>query len=72
MRYLGVEKFIWLGRGVYNDETDGHVDNLACFVRPGVVMLAWCEDRSDPQHAISADALGASNALATPAVERSR
>jgi agmatine deiminase len=54
--YLGVEKFIWLGRGVYNDETDGHVDNLACFVRPGVVMLTWSEDRSDPQHAISRDA----------------
>jgi agmatine deiminase len=55
--YLEVEKFIWLGRGVYNDETDGHVDNLACFVRPGVVMLSWSEDRLDPQHAISLDAL---------------
>ena len=55
--YLGVEKFIWLGRGVYKDETDGHVDNLACFVRPGLVMLSWCDDRADPQHAISLDAL---------------
>ena len=55
--YLGAEKMIWLGRGVYNDETDGHVDNLACFVRPGVVMLAWTDDESDPQHAISRDAL---------------
>jgi agmatine deiminase len=54
--YLGAEKMIWLGRGVYNDETDGHVDNLACFARPGVVLLSYCEDESDPQHAISRDA----------------
>jgi agmatine deiminase len=54
--YLGVEKMIWLGQGVYNDETNGHVDNLACFARPGVVLLTYCEDESDPQHAISRDA----------------
>jgi agmatine deiminase len=55
--YLGAEKMIWLGAGVYDDETDGHVDNLACFARPGVVLLTWCEDESDRQHAISRDAL---------------
>jgi agmatine deiminase len=55
--YLGAEKMIWLDRGVYNDETDGHVDNLACFVRPGVVLLSWSDDESDPQRAISHDAL---------------
>jgi agmatine deiminase len=55
--YLGAEKVVWLGRGVYDDETDGHVDNLACFARPGVVLLTWAEDESDPQHAISRDAL---------------
>jgi len=54
--YLGVERVIWLGQGVYNDETDGHVDNLACFARPGVVLLSYSEDVSDPQHAISRDA----------------
>jgi agmatine deiminase len=54
--YLGVEKVIWLGKGVLNDETDGHVDELACFIRPGVVLLTWTEDASDPQHAISRDA----------------
>jgi len=47
---------IWLGRGVFNDETDGHVDNLACFVRPGEVCLTWTDRRRDPQHAISFDA----------------
>ncbi|HYB24864.1 MAG TPA: agmatine deiminase [Solirubrobacteraceae bacterium] len=55
--YLGAEKVLWLGAGVYNDETDGHVDNLACFARPGVVLLTWTDDEADPQHAISNDAL---------------
>ncbi|MEJ0008401.1 MAG: agmatine deiminase [Steroidobacteraceae bacterium] len=56
-RYLGVSCIIWLGLGIFNDETDGHIDNLACFVRPGEVCLAWCDDPRDPQHAISIDAL---------------
>ena len=51
--YLNVNKFIWLNRGIYNDETNGHVDNICCFIRPGVVALAWTEDRSDPQYEIS-------------------
>jgi agmatine deiminase len=54
--YLGAEKVIWLGAGVFEDETDGHVDNLACFARPGVVLLTWSEDSGDPQHRISRDA----------------
>ena len=28
---------------------NGHVDNLACFIRPGVVALSWCDDVNDPQ-----------------------
>ena len=54
--YLGVSHIIWLGRGVFNDETGGHIDNLACFTRPGEVCLTWSEKRRDPQHAISRDA----------------
>lgn len=54
--YLGAEKVIWLGKGVFEDETDGHVDNLACFARPGVVLLTWSDDESDPQHEVSRDA----------------
>ncbi len=57
LEYLGAEKVVWLGPGVYEDETDGHVDNLACFARPGVVLLTWAEHASDPQQAISRDAL---------------
>jgi agmatine deiminase len=54
--YLGVTSIIWLDRGVHNDETDGHIDNLACFAKPGVVLLTWTDDRADPQYEISQDA----------------
>jgi agmatine deiminase len=54
--YLGVDSVIWLGNGVPGDETDGHVDNLACFVAPGKVLLTWCDDPGDPHHAVSRDA----------------
>ena len=54
--YLGVNHIIWLKRGVFEDETDGHVDNLCCFTRPGVVALSWTDDRNDPQYERSADA----------------
>jgi len=55
--HCNVDKVLWLGKGVFLDETNGHVDNLCCFVRPGVVALTWTDDESDPQHAISMDAL---------------
>lgn len=55
-RYLGANCVIWLGEGVIDDETSGHVDNLACFARPGEVCLTWSDDRSDPQHRVSNDA----------------
>jgi agmatine deiminase len=54
--YLNVGKIIWLPRGVYLDETDGHVDNLCCFARPGVVLLTWTNDREDPLYAICREA----------------
>lgn len=54
--HLGAEQVVWLGAGVFEDETDGHVDNLACFARPGVVLLTWSDDEDDPQHPISLDA----------------
>ncbi len=60
--YLGVSHIVWLGCGVFNDETDGHIDNLACFVRPGEVCLTWCDDPRDPQHAISKRRTGAAAA----------
>jgi agmatine deiminase len=55
--YTGASTVIWLGEGVINDETDGHVDNLACFARPGEVCLTYPASRRDPQWAVSSDAL---------------
>jgi agmatine deiminase len=55
--YLGARTVIWLGQGVVDDETDGHVDNMACFVKPGVVALHWTDDTRDPQYEASRDAL---------------
>lgn len=55
--YLGTEKTIWLGNGLEDDETNGHVDILACFVRPGVVMVHDCTDPDDANFAVSQDAI---------------
>jgi len=57
--YLNIDKIIWLPRGVYEDETDGHVDNLCCFARPGVVLMTWTEDKADPQYERSVEAYDA-------------
>lgn len=50
---LNISKILWIPNGIYNDETNGHVDNICNYVRPGVVVLAWTDDESDPQYAIS-------------------
>jgi agmatine deiminase len=55
--YIGVSHFIWLDAGIFNDETNGHVDNIACFIRPGLVALSWTDDHNDPQYPRSKDAL---------------
>ncbi len=52
--YLGAKKVLWLPRGIYNDETNEHVDNVCAFIRPGEVVLAWTDDESDPQYEMSA------------------
>ncbi|MDO5391723.1 MAG: agmatine deiminase [Eubacteriales bacterium] len=51
--YLGAQKVIWLPRGIDQDETNEHVDNVCAFVRPGEVVLAWTEDEQDPQWELS-------------------
>ena len=51
--YLGAEKVVWLPRGIYNDETNEHVDNVCAFVGPAEVVLAWTDDETDPQYPLS-------------------
>jgi len=54
--YLGVERVIWVPRGVPDDETDGHIDNLACFLGPGRVLLTWTEEAGDPLREVASEA----------------
>ena len=48
--YLNVTKVIWIPNGIYEDETNEHIDNMACFIKPGVVALAWSDEKGDPQY----------------------
>lgn len=47
MAYLGVTKVLWLPYGLCDDETGGHIDNVAAFAAPGEIVLAWTDDESD-------------------------
>ena len=56
-QYLGAEKIIWLAHGIYQDETNEHIDNICAFTAPGQVVLAWTDDKADPQYHYSKECL---------------
>lgn len=50
--YLGISKIIWLNKGVRSDETDGHIDEIACFLAPGKVLALDTNDKQDENYAV--------------------
>ncbi len=54
--YLNVEKVIWLKQGIDPEETNGHVDDIACYIKPGEVLCLWTEDETHEFYQISRDA----------------
>ena len=52
-RYLNIRKVVWLKKGLDGDETDGHVDNIACFAAPAKILIQVCDDPEDKNYAIT-------------------
>lgn len=46
--YLNCKKVLWLERGIDQNETKGHIDDVACFIAPGKVACIYTEDKSHP------------------------
>lgn len=55
-QYLGIEKVIWIEKGLVGDETDGHVDEVVFFVRPGEVAIGWTDNPEHPQYDVVQEA----------------
>lgn len=58
IEYLGVEKIIWLKRGLAGDDTDGHIDDLSRFLNKNTILTMVTEDESDVNYAALHQNLG--------------
>jgi agmatine deiminase len=56
-KFLNINKVIWLKNGLSGDETDGHIDNIACFAAPGKVIIQACDDPEDANYLITREML---------------
>ncbi|EGW37407.1 agmatine deiminase family protein [Desulfosporosinus sp. OT] len=56
-KFLNIRKVVWLKNGLDGDETDGHIDNIACFVAPGKILIQVCDDPEDANYAITQESL---------------
>jgi agmatine deiminase len=66
---LGIDAFVWINQGLLNDHTDGHIDTIARFVKPGVVVCMEAREANDPNAAVL-DAIASELAAARDAKGR--
>lgn len=67
--YLNCEKVLWIKDGIDPEETNGHIDDVACFVRPGEVACIYTED---PEHPFYKEAQAAYRTLSEATDARGR
>lgn len=64
--YLGVVKVLWLGEGIVGDDTDGHIDDIARFVAPDMIVCAVEDDPDDANYELLQDNLARLNRMTGP------